>query len=263
MFSNVCYVARLILKPLQKNWAKGQRLTFLDGHLDLYRSAAQQNRTRGAEYADQVVNGYFKLFPWDLPLNVDPLPPQLLPAVGPMVVVPPLTHAEERHRKAVIKQMTKVRLFSSCLMNMLLMRLQSIPAWLAYRVKKVDGASSSVAAASNAPMKDLLNKLTGVRPSPPKLSCDWQMWAKDKWDDDFRKEFQKWFDCSIYPDRMKTAARQEFVEQSFRKLPKEEQASWTAAAAAAAAQAALAKKKRKEAGLNPESAQLTNEEIQM
>lgn len=89
------------------------------------------------------------------------------------------------------------------------------------------------------------------------------MWSKGKWDDTFREEFQKFHDLSAFPDRMKAASRQAFVQKKFSELPDDERAEWTAAAAAAATQAALAKKKRKEAGLNPDGARLENEEIQM
>lgn len=90
-------------------WAKGQRLEFLEGNIPRYRDASQQGCSRASDFADGVVNTYFQLFPWYLPLDTDPLPIQSPVTHESVLPPPPLTPEEERYKRAVIKQMTKVR----------------------------------------------------------------------------------------------------------------------------------------------------------
>ena len=92
---------------LKRNWAKGQRLEFLQSHLVPYQSALRQSRARGAEYADTVVNKYFESFHWRLPIDEDPpTTSPVNPDSAPMQE--DLTEEEQREKGEVISKMRKV-----------------------------------------------------------------------------------------------------------------------------------------------------------
>lgn len=91
------------LPPLQKGWAKGSRLVFLTDRLPGYKAALQTSRTKATDYADATYTLYDSIYPWDLPLDLEPLPAQL-----PLPLPLPLTPYEEAHKRAEIKRMRKV-----------------------------------------------------------------------------------------------------------------------------------------------------------
>lgn len=63
------------MPKLQKGWAKGARCLFLDQCLIVYIEKKATNVKKASEYANStVVNEYFVLFYWALPLDQDPHP---------------------------------------------------------------------------------------------------------------------------------------------------------------------------------------------
>lgn len=64
-----------LLRTLKKGWAKGARLSFLEGHIQPYKEAGLHSKARRTAYVDQVVNEWFARFHWTLPIdNDDPSP---------------------------------------------------------------------------------------------------------------------------------------------------------------------------------------------
>lgn len=57
---------------MTKNWAAGSRETFLKGHLPGYRLALLSGHTRANEYIDTVINAYFAIYHWRLPVTAEP-----------------------------------------------------------------------------------------------------------------------------------------------------------------------------------------------
>lgn len=95
----------IVLEAFKKGWAKGSRLKFLQDRLADYKSALQQSKTKGNDFLDTTLTAYFKIYPWDLPMDLEPLPPQL-PAPPPVALSP----YDQAMKQAVIKRMRKVSL---------------------------------------------------------------------------------------------------------------------------------------------------------
>ena len=99
------------LLTLQKNWAKGERQTFLASHLDTYKDACLVSRVSATQALDKIINAYFVKFHWSLPHTS-------LPGELPTVRFDPdgfeiLSAEEAAHKGKVIGAMKKVCLRES------------------------------------------------------------------------------------------------------------------------------------------------------
>ncbi|KIJ90788.1 hypothetical protein K443DRAFT_14946, partial [Laccaria amethystina LaAM-08-1] len=141
------------LVTLKKNWAKGERQTFLTSHLDTYKDACLVSRASAAQALDKIINAYFVKFHWSLAHTS-------LPGVLPLVRFDAdgfeiLSAEEAIHKGQVIAAMKK-------------------------SAKKDD------------PIAILLHRLLGD-PSPPKRHAGWEAWGKDNFQSlkaDFDAEFE-------------------------------------------------------------------------
>lgn len=93
------------VEKLKRNWAKGKRLDYLTNHLEGYSAASVEGPTRAQDYVDNVVNGYFRLFPWRLSTTEEP------PAATPTHDIETLTAAEAEQKHLKVKAMRKVGRF--------------------------------------------------------------------------------------------------------------------------------------------------------
>lgn len=91
-----------------RNWAKGSRETFLESYFPRYQAAHLQSIRRAADLIDVVVNKYFQVYHWSLPLTSEPAPFDVArnPHAPEILTVP-----EAAHKQKVVQQMKGVRPF--------------------------------------------------------------------------------------------------------------------------------------------------------
>ncbi|KAL0958881.1 hypothetical protein HGRIS_014197 [Hohenbuehelia grisea] len=175
-------------KALTRNWAKGERLTFLTAHIGPYREACLRGCAKGREYLENVVNEYFKRFHWRLPLKQDPSPDDTYD-----------------HDEALSSQDKKKK------GNLIAQMKISIPNWIQYRAQKTDTTLQNLNKASSSdPFAILLGNLTGLGTKPDKLRCGWQQWLKQEFDS-YRDEFDKLFKASGLPASKRASERNKFA----------------------------------------------------
>lgn len=89
-----------------RGWAKGARLTFLQSQLERYKVASSNSRIKGREAVDAIVNDYFKIFDWRLPVTQEP--EDGAPPPNPILEAS-LPPEEERVKQQVVARMKQVR----------------------------------------------------------------------------------------------------------------------------------------------------------
>lgn len=55
--------------PFRRNWAKGSRLAFLESKILPYKDARHKSKSAADDYADQVVNEFCAIYPYDAPMD--------------------------------------------------------------------------------------------------------------------------------------------------------------------------------------------------
>ena len=61
--------AQPLLRPLLCNWAKGERLAFLEGFISDYKEGLLTKKS--ASVLDAIINQWFTRFHWSIPLSAD------------------------------------------------------------------------------------------------------------------------------------------------------------------------------------------------
>ena len=61
--------AQPLLHPLLRNWAKGQCLAFLEGHISDYKESLLNKKS--SSVLDAIINQWFIQFHWSIPLSAD------------------------------------------------------------------------------------------------------------------------------------------------------------------------------------------------
>ena len=61
--------AQPLLRPLLRNWAKGERLAFLEGFISDYKEGLLTKKS--ASVLDAIINQWFTRFHWSIPLSAD------------------------------------------------------------------------------------------------------------------------------------------------------------------------------------------------
>lgn len=97
--------------PFRKNWAKAGRKKLLDDGLDGYRDARRKGKAAAQDFADTIFNKFCELYPYDLPMDEEPISDALPPVPDSSLSV------FERAKKAAVQQrLLTVRItFSFCL----------------------------------------------------------------------------------------------------------------------------------------------------
>lgn len=88
------------VEKLQRNWAKGPRLEFLNSQLPLYSASLSEGSSKASERLDSIINGYFQLFPWRLKVTEDadtPYNPLVHPPIEPVCDI----EVEQKRRKVI------------------------------------------------------------------------------------------------------------------------------------------------------------------
>ncbi|KAF9502209.1 hypothetical protein BDN71DRAFT_1515911 [Pleurotus eryngii] len=196
-------------KRFGRGWAKGARLIFLQSHLERYKTACNESRSKGHDVMDSIHNAYFKQFDWRQPVTEEP--EEGAPPPNPLKPLSP----EERKLKGAVVDRLK----------------QSIASWLNYRTNRVDtGLSHLTNKSTNDPFAILLSKLSGVGLKPPKRRAAWEHYAKEASDElkaNFEQEFQQsgkpWL-----PGTQHANARNKFMHDSFDALEPDQKECWAA-----------------------------------
>ncbi|KAF9487031.1 hypothetical protein BDN71DRAFT_1594671 [Pleurotus eryngii] len=198
------------LKDLDKRfghgWAKGTRLIFLQSHLEQYKTACNESRSKGHDVMDSIHNAYFKQFDWRQPVTEEP--EEGAPPPNPLEPLSP----EERKLKGAVVDRLK----------------QSIASWLNYRTNRVDtGLSHLTNKSTNDPFAILLSKLSGVGLKPPKRRAAWEHYAKEA-SDKLKANFEQEFQQSGKPGTQHANARNKFMHDSFDALEPDQKERWAA-----------------------------------
>ncbi|EDQ98756.1 uncharacterized protein LACBIDRAFT_335683 [Laccaria bicolor S238N-H82] len=97
-------VADNLTAKLVKGWAKGERKTFLESHLESYKAALLVSSDKADKLLDNIVNLWFAKFHWSIPVSQPYLYKPLLIPVGPDGFEI-LTDEQAQLKKDVIKRM--------------------------------------------------------------------------------------------------------------------------------------------------------------
>ncbi|KAF9492486.1 hypothetical protein BDN71DRAFT_1473741, partial [Pleurotus eryngii] len=189
-----------------RGWAKGARLIFLQSHLERYKTACNESRSKGHDVMDSIHNAYFKQFDWRQPITEEP--EEGAPPPNPLEPLSP----EERKLKGAVVDRLK----------------QSIASWLNYRTNRVDtGLSHLTNKSTNDPFAILLSKLSGVGLKPPKRRAAWEHYAKEA-SDELKANFKQEFQQSGKPGTQHANARNKFMHNSFDALEPDQKECWAA-----------------------------------
>ena len=61
------------IPPFRRNWLKGSRLIFLESKVLAYKDARHKSKSAADDYADQVVNDFCAIYPYDAPMDQEPV----------------------------------------------------------------------------------------------------------------------------------------------------------------------------------------------
>ncbi|KAJ8516237.1 hypothetical protein ONZ45_g6440 [Pleurotus djamor] len=192
-----------VLKPQTRNWAKGKQLEFFNSHLEGFLEAVHASGDTKA-IADNVVNRYFELFDWRLPVSQDPTPDAPLP--NSLKVL----SAEETKLKGRV--VAKMR--------------TSITNWLHYNATKtVSSLKHLKSTDTRDPYALLLSKLSGVGTRPPKRANAWEVCSKPNFNT-YKDEVDNLFEASGKEKKYRATERNKFMSARFSKLPEAQRLAW-------------------------------------
>ncbi|KAH7917592.1 hypothetical protein BV22DRAFT_1135278 [Leucogyrophana mollusca] len=197
---------KAFVEKLKRNWAKGEHLDFLTGHLAGYSTAVLEGNSRASEYLDSVVNEYFLRFHWKLSAAEEPSS-SYDPSQPPMTEQLTPIESEQKHFKV-----TSMR--------------KTICMWLDYRTKANKKVGRRRAKVEGDLWARLLGQLSGISQHKPKALQPQQRWSKDYFETVVRDDFEaRW------------AGQGNEVQKGYAKLAKTEAkaalATWRADLAAA------------------------------
>ncbi|KAF4580559.1 hypothetical protein EYR38_003158 [Pleurotus pulmonarius] len=193
------------IPTLQRGWAKGSRKAFLEERLPRFKTAALAGRSKKTEAITAIVNEYFKIYSWRLPVTEEPT------STPPPEQSNDLTTEEKRVKGEVIKRMTA-----------------SIRSWMDYRATKLTTALQRINTKSTSdPFALLLSQFTGISSKPPKLRTGWQVFEHEKYIPEMKETFDAQFGASGLPEGKRASERNKYVIDRFKALPPEVQEAYT------------------------------------
>ncbi|KAJ8494862.1 hypothetical protein ONZ45_g13091 [Pleurotus djamor] len=192
-----------VTKPLTRNWAKGARLEYLDDNLDKFIDSLNHGRDASRAALDGIVNGYFRLFDWRLPLSIEPDPTK------PPDPKEKLTQAETTRKGVIVLKMRT-----------------AIYNWLSYRANKIATPYKHLKNLDPSdPFAILLSRLTGIGLKPPNRIAGWQELQRVKFAD-----YKAAFDAECQQKKIAKShiatARNKYMKAIFDKLGDEEKKIW-------------------------------------
>ncbi|KAJ8509187.1 hypothetical protein ONZ45_g8617 [Pleurotus djamor] len=192
-----------LTKPLTRNWAKGARLEYLDDNLDKFIESLNHGRDASRALLDSVVNGYFSIFDWRLPLTAEPDP------ANPPDPRERLTQAETTRKGLVISKMRT-----------------AIHNWLYYRASKISNPYKHLKSLSPTdPFAVLLSRLTGIGLKPPNCIAGWQELQREKFAD-YKDAFDAQCAQKKTPKSHVATARNKYMKAIFDGLGEEQKKEW-------------------------------------
>ncbi|KAK0432717.1 hypothetical protein EV421DRAFT_1719293 [Armillaria borealis] len=194
----------LPLPQLQRGWAKGEWQTFLHAELPPYAQKCALGPKPAAECMATVVNKYFVLYHWCLPLNQEPNAHDVFPDNED------LTDDELESKTVVINQI------GTAIKNW----LESSGSALALMKKKI----------SQDPVAAFLQQLSVKEPARQHALMVQQLWSKANFVGPLKIRFEHEFEALMKPKKHHAAAHASFVAKAFAELPEEEQKLWKAKA---------------------------------
>lgn len=235
-----------------RNWAKGERLAFLEGFIADYKEALLTKK-KASSVLDAIVNQWFTRFHWTIPLSSgDSAAATVLPvdAQGHEILSP----ADAILKGRVIERARTVRIisfFQICLSNIFI--LKSLYHWYEYRCKRT---APRMGKGKKDPISLLIQKLLGCTTSPTRRSAGWETWGKENFAS-LKAEFEADFAASGRPKSARAAARNDFKLARWKELDEETQNHWNEVAKTKYEEAKkVAQERADNSGLlNPEEAQ--------
>ncbi|EDQ99299.1 uncharacterized protein LACBIDRAFT_316698 [Laccaria bicolor S238N-H82] len=146
-----------LLKNLLRNWAKGQRLAFLEGFIADYKEALHTKK-KASSVLDAIVNQWFTHFHWTIPLSSgNSATATVLPmdAQGHEILSP---------TDAILKG------------RVIECAHTSLYHWYEYRCKRT---VPQMGKGKKDPISLLLQKLLRCSTSPTRRSAGWETWGKE------------------------------------------------------------------------------------
>ncbi|KAG2097510.1 uncharacterized protein F5147DRAFT_777959 [Suillus discolor] len=157
------------VEKLQRNWAKGPHLEFLNSQLPLYSASPSlsEGSAKASEQLDSVINGYFQCFPWRLKVTDNPNMPYNPLIHPPIDLVCEIEIKQKQHK--------------------------SIHAWLDYQTRKTQKFKRRAKPENDEWAWYLALQLSGLSKTKPKALQPHQRsgWSKDHFDDIVKKDFHK------------------------------------------------------------------------
>ncbi|EDQ98438.1 uncharacterized protein LACBIDRAFT_335964 [Laccaria bicolor S238N-H82] len=165
--------AQPLLRPLLHNWAKGERLAFLEGYISDYKEGLLSKK-KSASVLDAIVNQWFTRFHWSIPLSANDN------ATATVFALDSQGHEILGSADSILKGRVIERARTS------------LYHWYEYRCKRMTSLLPRPSKGKKDNLTLLVEKFLGRSASSSRRSAGWEVWGKEHFPSmkaDFEAEF--------------------------------------------------------------------------
>ena len=216
--------AQPLLRPLLRNWAKGQRLAFLEGFISDYKEGVLTKKS--SSVLDVIINQWFNRFHWSTPLSADDT------ATPTVFLLDSHGHEILGSADSILKGRVIERARTVCELSILsemrhakVYSLKSLYHWYEYRCKRTTLLLPRPSKGKKDHVSLLVEKFLGRSTSSSRRSAGWEVWGKEHFPS-MKADFEAEFAASGRHKSARASARNDFKLARWKELDDDTQERW-------------------------------------